>query len=234
MPQASYQILEWLMTPRAAPLSPYGRHGPSPGPRAFVLLAHASALAVAGRLLLEAPGDPRRRAALFFCGLVYFLRVCGTVLRLLKRRLAWPEALGIAGTLWLVQPWFAAAGGARALPLGPRDWAALALYLTGSGLNTGSELARDRWKKDPAHAGRLYTGGLFALSRHVNYFGDAVLFAGWALLTRSAWCLAVPAAMTAGFVFVNIPLLERHLKERYGSQFDAYAARTKSFVPFLF
>jgi hypothetical protein len=41
-----------------------------------------------------------------------------------------------------------------------------------------SELQRYRWKRQPQNAGRLYTGGLFAYARHINYFGDQELFTG--------------------------------------------------------
>ena len=69
---------------------------------------------------------------------------------------------------------------------------------------------------------------------HVNYFGDTVLFTGFALLTTSPWALLVPAVMTVGFVFLHIPMLDRYLATRYGEAFEAWARRTKKFVPFVY
>ena len=40
--------------------------------------------------------------------------------------------------------------------------------------------------------------------------------------------------MLAGFVFVNIPMLDSHLRDHYGSSFDEYAQRTWKLVPFVY
>lgn len=69
---------------------------------------------------------------------------------------------------------------------------------------------------------------------HINYFGDELLFTGYALLTGIAWALLVPLVMAAGFVFFNIPQIDKHLREHYGSDFEGYARRTKKFLPFLY
>jgi hypothetical protein len=36
--------------------------------------------------------------------------------------------------------------------------------------------------------------------------------------------VVLPILMLAGFVFVNIPMLDAHLHEHYGTAFDKYAA----------
>ena len=48
-----------------------------------------------------------------------------------------------------------------------------------------------RWKQQPANAGHLYVGGLFAFARHINYFGEILTFLGWALLTLSPAATAI-------------------------------------------
>jgi protein-S-isoprenylcysteine O-methyltransferase Ste14 len=40
--------------------------------------------------------------------------------------------------------------------------------------------------------------------------------------------------MPAGFVFVNIPVLDAHLHDHYGSAFDEYAQRTRKLIPFVY
>jgi protein-S-isoprenylcysteine O-methyltransferase Ste14 len=44
----------------------------------------------------------------------------------------------------------------------------------------------------------------------------------------------IAALMLAGFLFVNIPILDAHLHNHYGTQFDEYAKRTWKLVPFLY
>jgi protein-S-isoprenylcysteine O-methyltransferase Ste14 len=40
--------------------------------------------------------------------------------------------------------------------------------------------------------------------------------------------------MSCGFIFLHIPRLDKHLKERYGQQYEAYAGKTKKFIPFIY
>jgi len=44
----------------------------------------------------------------------------------------------------------------------------------------------------------------------------------------------VPALMLAGFVSVNIPILDAHLREHYGTAFDEYARKTRKLIPFIY
>ena len=68
----------------------------------------------------------------------------------------------------------------------------------------------------------------------INYFGDLVLFTGYALVAGRAWAFAIPAVIAALFLFVNIPMLDRYLAERYADEFSRLARRTKKFVPFVY
>jgi hypothetical protein len=45
------------------------------------------------------------------------------------------------------------------------------LYVIGMALEFGSEIQRHAFKKDKKNKGQVYEGGLFGLSRHINYFG---------------------------------------------------------------
>jgi protein-S-isoprenylcysteine O-methyltransferase Ste14 len=175
-----------------------------------------------------------RRWLLLGCALVYFLRVVVTAFYLLKRKMGWGEGVLIGVWIAAIHILFASLGGADPHALGPMDLAAMLLYVFGSFLNTGSELQRKWWKERPENKGRLYTGGLFHYSQHINYFGDELLFTGYALITGSAWALLVPLLMLAGFVFFNIPELDKHLRAHYGAEFEEYARRTRRFVPFVY
>jgi steroid 5-alpha reductase family enzyme len=76
------------------------------------------------------------------------------------------------------------------------------LFLTGSFLNTASEYFRFSWKQKKENTGHLYTGGLFKYARHINYFGDIVLFTGMAMVAHQIQLLIIPISMA--FVFVVI------------------------------
>ncbi len=181
--------------------------------------------------------DPQRARWILACGAVYFLRHAFTLFYLMQRRLSWGEALGLAAFIGLIEIGFVLAGGGawRATPLafGLLDTAALTLFALGSFLNTGSELQRKLWKRNPAHHGHCYTGGLFRYAMHINYFGDVLLFTGLALLTRNAWTLLVPAGMLWSFAAYHVPTLDAYLEQRYGDEFRTYRQKTKRLIPFV-
>lgn len=179
-------------------------------------------------------GDLTRRILIFLTSSTLFLRWGFTNFYLLKRRMPWIEILVVCLELSLIHGAYAILGGQVAQPVGAIEFIGIALFVIGSYLNTGSELQRARWKKDPNNAGRIYDQGLFRYSMHINYFGDAVWSTGMALISGSLWIFLVPCYMCCGFLFVHIPRLDKHLKERYGQEYEEYAARTNRFIPFLY
>lgn len=227
----------------------HGEYSRAIGPRISLTLAHLAAVAIVAWLLFGGglrtvaswrgatwgTASPERRWLLLGCAVVYFLRLIITGLYLLKRKIGWDEAAIVAGWVLFIHVLFALLGGTNPKTINPAVTAvALGLYAPGSILNTGSELQRRWWKLNPLNQGRLYTRGLFRYAMHINYFGDELLFTGYALVTGTAWALLVPLVMAAGFVFFNIPQLDKHLREHYGSEFQEYARHTKKFVPYLY
>ncbi len=180
------------------------------------------------------PGNQGRKIVLAIFSLIYMARTHFGFLVLLKRRFAWPEALIVLGLFTSLQLSFAFLGSRPEAALNALDYLAIAFYLLGSYFNTGSEYFRHVWKKDPANKGKLYTEGLFAYSMHINYFGDTLLFTGFAMLTLSPWAFIAPAVMTVGFIFQHIPQLDTYLAERYQDQFEPYARTTKKFIPYIY
>lgn len=92
-----------------------------------------------------------------------------------------------------------------------------------------------RFRADPASRGEVLDHGLWAWTRHPNYFGDALVWWGLGLLVvrtpGGAWTLAGPALMTFLLMRVSgVPLLERGLRRRRPGYAD-YAARTPAFFP---
>lgn len=216
-------------------------HDPSVLQKGAFWLLHLGVVGVCAWLAWSGAGgalvDPVRAWILFACGALYLIRHGITLFYLLERKVSWSEALGLVGFMALFEIGLLLVGGGvfrdAAVPLGPVDAVGFGLLAVGSFLNTGSEVQRKLWKRDPAHRGHCYTGGMFAWSMHINFFGDVVLFTGWALLTHAWWALLLPLAMLLMFVFVHIPSLDAYLAERYGGEFEAYAKTTHRLVPFV-
>jgi protein-S-isoprenylcysteine O-methyltransferase Ste14 len=71
-------------------------------------------------------------------------------------------------------------------------------------------------------------------TRHPNYLGDVISFTGLCLISGRWLTGLIPLIMLAGFIFANIPLLDSHLHEHYGAEFDQYATRTRKLIPFFY
>jgi protein-S-isoprenylcysteine O-methyltransferase Ste14 len=106
--------------------------------------------------------------------------------------------------------------------------------LFGSWLNTYSEYTRYIWKKQEKNKGHLYTEGLFKYSMHINYFGDILLFTGFALIKFCFSMLFIPLVMALNFILIIIPRLDKYLAVKYGEEFEEYAGKTKKFIPGIY
>ena len=179
-------------------------------------------------------GSPDRQVLLFACILIFVARAATTLFVFVKRRIPWWEAAWGGGLIGLALFLFLRQGFMTPQPLGALDVVGILLYLTGSYLGTASEYSRHCWKARPENQGHLYTEGLFKYCRHMNYFGDLLLFFGFAILTRQLWTGMVPLAMGLNLALVIIPAHDAYLATRYGGEFDVYARRTRKLVPFLY
>lgn len=175
-----------------------------------------------------------RRGVLMTAAVLYFLRTLATIFVFLKRRMRWSEVAMIATWLAVIEVLFAYFGGRNEEPFGLAGWAGVVLVLVGSAINSGSELQRHLWKRQLGNSGHLYTGGLFRYARHINYFGDEVLFTGWTLMTGEPGFLIISVLMMFGFLFVNVPALDRYLESHYGDEYRNYARTVKRFIPYVY
>ncbi len=175
-----------------------------------------------------------RKSLLAAAAILYFVRVIGTLFVFIKRKVPWSEVATIAVWVGIIDVLFAYFGGRNEAPVGIWTLIGGCLVLAGSFINTGSEWHRKVWKRRDENKGHLLTTGLWKFSRHVNYFGDLVLFTGWALMTGRPWLLVIPLIMLGGFVFANVPGQDRYLSERYGVEYEAYASRTARLIPFIY
>jgi steroid 5-alpha reductase family enzyme len=80
--------------------------------------------------------------------------------------------------------------------------------------------------------GSLITDGLFRLSRNINYFGELLIYAAFALLALT-WVAFLPLAAFLFFYWIpNMVRKDKVLSTLPG--FQEYKRITRSFFPFLF
>lgn len=76
----------------------------------------------------------------------------------------------------------------------------------------------------------LVTTGLYAWIRHPSYLGLLLTVLGWALVFRSGVGLII-AALFVPIILARIGAEERLLASQFGTEYDAYRARTARLVP---
>ena len=179
-------------------------------------------------------GDLFRRVLIALCLIIYFLRLQITVWVFQKRKWVWRETIIISVLIPLALYAFAHVGGNNHQSFGVMEIIGWLLYITGSYVNTSAEYRRHVWKLKEENKGRLYTERLFRYSVHINYFGDVVLFTGFAMITYSLSMLVIPLIMTVNFVFNIIPLLDKYLEKKYGDEFREYSQKTKKLIPWIY
>lgn len=122
----------------------------------------------------------------------------------------------------------------RGSPLGLLDAVGALLILFGVAFEAIADAQLARFTRDPANRERVMDRGLWAWSRHPNYFGDAVVWWGvgvMSLPTGEPWALVGPAVMTLLLLRVSgVTLLEKTIGKRRPG-YAAYVARTSAFVP---
>ena len=222
-------------------------HDKSYLPKMFIAAAILGSIYVSGYLMFTSAdkilplfkpykvnGDLVRNILILSCMSIYFLRLLFTLFFFFQRKMYWGEAIVIANIMPWIFPYIAYESGNYTGSIGWIEIVGILLFFTGSFLNTASEYFRFSWKQKKENAGHLYTGGLFKYTRHTNYFGDIVLFAGLATVAHQIHLLIIPIAMALFFIIILIPLKENYLKDKYGNEYICYAANTKMLIPFIF
>ena len=113
---------------------------------------------------------------------------------------------------------------------GWQDAVAISVYALGTALHFVADLHKRRFKAKPLTEGRLLDQGLWRYSRHPNYFGDLLVYVGWASFAANPWAWCSPALNLAQYAFDAIPKNEAWAAERYGQAWSDYAARTSPFL----
>ncbi len=134
----------------------------------------------------------------------------------------------------------AATTSAAPAPIGLLTYLGVAVWVAGFAIEVVSDDQKRAFRKDPANAGRFIRTGLWAWSRHPNYFGEITLWVGIALIalpSLTGWQYVT--LISPLFVYLlltrvsGIPMLESRAEERWGDdpEFQAYKAGTPVLFP---
>lgn len=117
------------------------------------------------------------------------------------------------------------------------DLAGIGVWLIGVGGETVADRQLQAFRANPANKGQVCRRGLWAWSRHPNYFFEWIHWGGYVLLAAGgplAW-LAV-AGMLVMLLFLTkvtgIPLTEARSIQSRGDAYRDYQRTTSPFVPF--
>jgi steroid 5-alpha reductase family enzyme len=114
------------------------------------------------------------------------------------------------------------------------DGLGLALWGVGFFFEAVGDYQLARFKADPANQGQVMKSGLWAFTRHPNYFGDCCVAWGIYLLALAGgawWTFLSPALMTFLLMKVSgVAMLERTIAERRPEYAD-YVRTTNAFFP---
>jgi steroid 5-alpha reductase family enzyme len=124
-------------------------------------------------------------------------------------------------------------------------WVALIgflVWLFGFAFEVIADNQKSRFQEDPANKGKFIQSGLWAKSRHPNYFGEIVLWVGVAIIAIPVlqgwqWVTMIsPLFVTLLITVVSgVPLLEKRADEKWSGQedYEAYKKRTPTLIPKL-
>ncbi len=125
-------------------------------------------------------------------------------------------------------------------PLGVFAVLGAATWLTGFVIEVAADAQKSRFRADPANRGRFIHTGLWAWSRHPNYFGEILLWIGIAVIAwpaLSGWQyvgLVSPLFVALLLTRISgIPLLERRADKVWGGDpaYQAYRRSTPRLLP---
>jgi steroid 5-alpha reductase family enzyme len=138
---------------------------------------------------------------------------------------------------WLISVPLLAATTLEGGALGLLDAIAVAVWAVGFVFEAGGDAQLSRFLADPANRGKVMDRGLWAYTRHPNYFGDTVVWWSYLLLALAVdawWGAFGTVMMTLLIVKVSgVALTDRRMgrpgKAREG--YEEYVRRTNAFIP---
>jgi steroid 5-alpha reductase family enzyme len=116
------------------------------------------------------------------------------------------------------------------------------VWLFGFIFEVAADAQKSRFNADPANKGKFIQTGLWARSRHPNYFGEIILWIGVAIIALPVlqgwqWVAMIsPLFVTLLLTRVSgVPLLEKKADKKWGGQedYESYKKKTPVLIPKL-
>jgi steroid 5-alpha reductase family enzyme len=116
------------------------------------------------------------------------------------------------------------------------------IWMIGFFIELIADAQKSRFREDPGNAGRFINSGLWARSRHPNYFGEITLWIGITVMTLpilQGWqwvTLISPVFVTLLITRVSgVPMLEKKAEAKWGGQpdYEEYKKNTPVLIPRL-
>lgn len=117
------------------------------------------------------------------------------------------------------------------------DMAGLFVWAVGIFFEAVGDWQLKRFKADPDSRGKVMDRGLWAYTRHPNYFGESLIWWGIFLVSMAdgsnIWSVVSPLLITYLLLRVSgVAMLERDISERRPEYRD-YIMRTSAFIPWF-
>jgi protein-S-isoprenylcysteine O-methyltransferase Ste14 len=107
--------------------------------------------------------------------------------------------------------------------LGIPQYIGISMFTVGIFTELISELQRKSFKDKPANKGKVYTGGLFSLARHINYGGYTLWRTGLVLTSGNYWLAAIQFVWNMWFFTKKtVPELTDYCSKRYGEDWKKF------------
>jgi steroid 5-alpha reductase family enzyme len=114
------------------------------------------------------------------------------------------------------------------------------VWVFGFAIEVLADTQKSRFRANPENKGKFIQSGLWAWSRHPNYFGEIVLWIGVAVIALPVlrgwqWVTMIsPIFVILLLTRVSgVPMLEKSADEKWGGQedYEAYKSRTPVLIP---
>ena len=117
------------------------------------------------------------------------------------------------------------------------DFMGMALWVVGFTFEAVADRQLARFKADPANRGKVMDRGLWAYSRHPNYFGECLMWWGMFCFALTGlgnlWTIVSPLTITYLLLKVSgVTLLEKDIVERR-PEYRSYMETTSAFIPWF-
>jgi len=113
------------------------------------------------------------------------------------------------------------------------------IWAVGFAIEVTADAQKSRFRADTANKGKFIHTGLWSWSRHPNYFGEIVLWAGVAVIALPVlqgwqWITLISPVFVALLLtrISGVPMLEKRADEKWGGQedYEAYKERTSVLI----